>query len=245
MPATPIKKSDSGNSMDLVLLGKAPLFQDLPQAGLEEAAKLARAEQAGEGEFFFIQGDPAERIYVLAEGQVKLGQINADGQQVLMRVIGPGTLFGAVALAQVEEYPVTAEAAEAALALSWAKRDLMKLTAAYPQLALNAMKLMAGHVQEFQQRFRELATERVERRLARTLLRLASQNGRKVEEGVLIDLPLTRQDLAEMTGTTLFTVSRTLSAWEAQGLVVSGRERVVIRYPHGLVSIAEDLPTRK
>ena len=59
---------------------------------------------------------------------------------------------------------------------------------------------------------------------------------------MLIDFPLSRQDLAEMCGTTLYTVSRTLSEWQAQGLVVTGRERVVVRFPHGLVRIAEDLP---
>jgi CRP/FNR family transcriptional regulator, nitrogen oxide reductase regulator len=78
--------------------------------------------------------------------------------------------------------------------------------------------------------------------IARTLLRLARQTGRKVKEGVLLDLPISRQDLAEMTGTTLYTVSRTLSQWETQGLIRSGREKIVILFPHGLVSIAEDLP---
>jgi CRP/FNR family transcriptional regulator, nitrogen oxide reductase regulator len=106
------------------------------------------------------------------------------------------------------------------------------------------MQVLAGHVREFQNRYRELATERVERRLARTVLRLASQVGRKTDEGVLLDLPLTRQDLAEMSGTTLFTVSRILSQWEDQELVRAGRERLVIRFPHGLVSIAEDLKSR-
>ena len=85
-------------------------------------------------------------------------------------------------------------------------------------------------------------TERVERRIAHALLRLAQDAGRRVEGGVEIDFPLSRQDLAQMTGTTLFTVSRTLIAWEAQGLIATGRRRVVIRQPHRLVRIGEDLP---
>jgi CRP-like cAMP-binding protein len=86
-------------------------------------------------------------------------------------------------------------------------------------------------------------TERVERRIARALLRLAHDAGRRVEGGVEIDFPLSRQDLAQMTGTTLFTVSRTLSAWETDGLIATGRRRVTILKPHGLVRIAEDLPS--
>jgi len=101
------------------------------------------------------------------------------------------------------------------------------------------MRLMTGYIQEMQERYRELATEKVERRIARVLLRLASQMGIKNEGG--IELSFTRQDLAEMSGTTLYTVSRTLSDWERQGLVEAGRERVLIRNPHGVVSIAEEL----
>jgi CRP-like cAMP-binding protein len=111
-----------------------------------------------------------------------------------------------------------------------------------PRLALNGMKVIAGRFAELQDRYRELATERVERRVARALLRLVRQVGRQIEGGVLIDMPLSRQDLAEMTGTTLYTVSRILSKWEERGLVDGGRERVVLRKSHELVIIAEDLP---
>jgi CRP-like cAMP-binding protein len=108
-----------------------------------------------------------------------------------------------------------------------------------PYLSFDLMKLMTGYIQEMQERYRELATEKVERRIARALLRLAAQMGTKNESG--IELSFTRQDLAEMSGTTLYTVSRTLSDWERQGLVEAGRERVLIRNPHGVVSIAEEL----
>jgi CRP/FNR family transcriptional regulator, nitrogen oxide reductase regulator len=103
------------------------------------------------------------------------------------------------------------------------------------------MQLMTGYIQEMQERYHELATERVQQRIARVLLRLAAQSGRKMQDGVLIDLPFSRQDLAEMAGTTIYTVSRVVSAWEKQGLVSTGRERVTITNPHGLVRLAEDL----
>jgi CRP-like cAMP-binding protein len=230
--------------VDVDKLLKVPLFHGLEKSDLQQIMQAGNLRKVEEGGFFFFQGDPAEHLYVLTGGRVKLTQANPDGQQVLMRAIGPYTLFGAIALSQNEVYPVSAEAAEACVALSWTKKGLMAFIGSNPLMAMNAIHMMAGHVQEFQERFRQLATERVERRLAHTLLRLASQTGRKTEEGVLIDLPLTRQDLAEMTGTTLFTVSRTLKQWEDQGLVICGRERVIIHYPHGLVSIAEDLPLR-
>lgn len=218
-----------------------PLFSGISTAALEKISAAAKKRRLEEGGFFFHQGDPADLIYVLAEGRVKLTQLNPDGQQVLLRIIAPYTLFGAIALTRGEAYPVSAQACEPSVSLYWTKEVLMALVMEIPQLGMNAINMMAEHVHEFQERLRQLATERVERRLARSLLRLASQFGKKIPEGVLIDMPLTRQDLAEMNGTTLYTVSRTLSQWQAQGIVELGRERVVIRYPHGLVRIAEDL----
>jgi CRP-like cAMP-binding protein len=109
-----------------------------------------------------------------------------------------------------------------------------------PYLSFDLMRLMTGYIQEMQERYRELATEKVERRIARALLRLTAQMGVKTRDGD-IELAFTRQDLAEMSGTTLYTVSRVLSEWEKRGVVESGRERVVIRNPHGLVQIAEEL----
>jgi len=230
---------DSTNEIGRLL--EVPLFAGLAADELGDIKKFAQIRKMGAGEYYFLQGDPANSVFVVREGRVKLTQITMDGQQILLRVIGPWTLFAIVGLTSGRNYPVSAQASETGSAFIWSGDVLMGYMNNHPRLAMNAVHLMAGYVQEFQDRLREIATERVERRLARTLSRLASQTGIKTDEGVLINLQLTRQDLAEMIGTTLYTVSRILSQWETAGLVVSGRERVVIRDPHGLVRIAEDL----
>jgi CRP-like cAMP-binding protein len=102
--------------------------------------------------------------------------------------------------------------------------------------------MVGGRLQEAQTRMAEMSTEQVERRIAHALLRLANQAGRKVEGGVKIDFPISRQDIAEMTGTTLHTVSRTLSLWEQQGMVESARQSVVLTDPHRLFALAEQVP---
>jgi CRP-like cAMP-binding protein len=226
-------------------LTQVPLFFNIPAEALRAVVAAAHSQVFAEGSFLFYQDDPAERVYVVTEGRIKLAQLSPDGQQVIMRVATPWMLFAVISLVVGAVYPVSAEAAGSCQVLYWSQAEMLVLAERYPVLALNAMRLLAVQVREFQDRYRELATERVERRLARAILRLASQTGRKTEEGVLLDLPLTRQDLAEMTGTTLFTVSRTLSQWESQGLVYARRERIIIRFPHGLVRIAEDLPVAK
>jgi CRP-like cAMP-binding protein len=104
---------------------------------------------------------------------------------------------------------------------------------------MDMMQLMTAYIQEMQSRYRELATERVEQRICRTVLRLASQSGQKVEDS--IELALSREDLAEMSGTTLHTVSRVLADWDRRGIVKAGRERVKILRPHELVRLADGL----
>ncbi len=216
------------------------LFQNLSPGDLQIILQSARQKRLNTDEFFFMQDDPAEAFYILTSGKVRLTQYTVDGQQLLLRIIVPVTPFGAVALAENEYYPVSAQAIEPCTALLWPKSVLNQLLNRFPQLAINALKILAEHVQEFQQRFTEIATQRVERRLARMILRLAHQTGVKTSRGIEVNLPLSRQDLAEMVGTTLYTVSRTLSQWESQGLIHAGREQIIILFPHGLVKIAEE-----
>lgn len=227
---------------DLARLKQLPLLRGLSEADLQMVLAEGRLRSLGEDEFIFYQGDPAGHVYVLLDGQIKLAQLTPDGQQVILNMIGAGEVFGLIAFTEGGVYPVSAQAESAVRVLSWGREALARIAIRCPQVSLNAVGLMAEKVGDFQGQIRALATERVERRLARALLRLTRQVGKKTAGGVLIDLNITRQDLAEMSGTTLFTVSRLLSQWERQGLIDAGRERVLIRHPHGLVLIAEDLP---
>lgn len=183
----------------------------------------------------------ADEFIIVLEGRLKLTQVGDDGDEVIVRYVGPGEMCAVVALFPEQAYPVTAEAADDVRVIGWRRPTVDALMLEHPRLALNAMRLLAERMRELSERLREIATEKVARRVARALLRLAREAGRRSERGVEIDMPLTREDIAKLAGTTLFTVSRLLSEWESEGIVESGRERVVIRFPHGLVAIAEDL----
>jgi CRP-like cAMP-binding protein len=222
-------------------LSGVPLFKGLAPGELREVASAAHEVTRSAGDHFFEQGAPADVFYVLTAGRVKLTQITPEGHQVVLRLVGPGQPFGGVAAFGQPVYPIGAEAIEASTALGWDGHAMARLLSAHAPLAINALHFVASRLRDVQDRYRELVTERVERRVARALLRLARDAGKKVEAGVLIDVPLSREDLAEMTGTTIYTVSRLISNWEDKGLVEAGRQRIVIRKPHGLVVIAEDL----
>ena len=227
-------------SIEPTKLRQVIVFQNATDDDLKLIAQHSIERSLEEGEFFFFQGDPATYAYILVSGRAKLMQTSPAGQQVNLRTISEWEMFGALgAVRDNATYPATAQAMEQSTVLAIKSDYLRELMAIRPYLSFDLMKLMTNYIQEMQQRYRELATEKVERRIARSLLRLAAQLGTKVDKG--IELTFTRQDLAEMSGTTLYTVSRVLSDWERQGLVEAGRERVLIRNPHGVVSIAEEL----
>jgi CRP/FNR family transcriptional regulator, nitrogen oxide reductase regulator len=224
------------------LIRESNLFQDVSAESFDQVMESGILRSVEGGGFFFMQGDPAVHAYVLVSGRVKMVQIAPNGQQITLRIMTPGQTFGGIAILKPESgYPAASHAEEDSTAMAWDTAHLRELAKKEPSIAMNAMQLMHGYITELQERQQALVTGRVEQRIARILLKLAADSGKKVEDGVLIDLPLTRQDVAEMSGTTLFTVSRTMSEWERNGLLKIGREQVIIREPHGLVKIADDL----
>lgn len=230
---------------DTRLLEKVPLFRGLDRDALAAVAVHARTVRAAAGRAFFREGEPARVFFVLARGRLKFTHTSAEGHEIILRVTGPGEPFGGIAaFAEGGAYPGTARAVEPSEAYAWDGARITALMRRFPEIGINAARLVAERLHALQRQHHELMTERVERRIARALLRLAHHAGRRVDAGVEIDFPLSRQDLAEMTGTTLFTVSRTLSAWQDSGVIATARRRIVVRQPHALVQIAEELKAR-
>lgn len=237
MPACRVGFSDI-----LAAIRKVAVFGSATEEDIRAIANLGIQRAVEEGGYFFYQGDAADFLYILLTGRAKLSQISVDGQVVNLRTLNPNQLFGAVGAVDASAtYPAFAQALEDSSALAVPSIRFRELMEARPHLSFGLMKLMTGYIQEMQERYREMATEKVEQRIARVLLRLAGQLGRRVEQGVLIELSFSRQDLAEMAGTTLYTVSRCLSAWEKKGWIDAGRERVTITNPHAVVRLAEGI----
>ncbi len=226
----------------LALLGKTNIFRDLNPAQLKEILSSAHRFQAKRHSFLFHQGEPANSFYVLLEGNARLTQITPEGRQVIMHYFGPGDVMAVIVVLAKAEYPASAEATTDCVLLSWDREAAIRHMERYPHVAIKGMEMVAGRFWELQNRYLELATQRVERRVAHALLRLTRQrNGRDFQQPSPT-LSLSRQDLAEMTGTTLFTVSRICSHWEQQGILDSGREQITLLQPEELTAIAEDLP---
>lgn len=228
---------------DLNILMRTEIFRTLPEDVLDDVIIDSFRKRLSKDEILFHRGDPVSTVYVVVVGRLRATQKTPHGAQVIIRFLGPGDLAGYMALLGAPEYPGTVTAIDDVHLIGWSKSAIQQLMERHPRIAMNAVALLGARYHEMQVRLRELSTENVERRIAHTILRLVSQAGRRSAQGVEIAFPLSRQDLAEMTGTTLHTVSRTLSAWEEQGIVYSGRRRVVLCKLHELTAIAEAAST--
>lgn len=227
--------------VDRSLVEKLPIFAGLSGAELDLILSEARSARFARNTPVFEQGAGVHSFFLLLHGHVRATKTTPAGEQIVVRYVTPGEIFGVAPAIGLKAYPATATAVDDSVVLAWPSAAWPRLVAQHPTLATNALQTVGSRLQETHTRVMEMSTQQVERRIAHTLLRLAKQAGRKVEHGVEIDFPISRQDIAEMTGTTLHTVSRTLSAWESQGMVESGRQRIVLRDPHRLFGLAEDV----
>lgn len=215
------------------------LFQGFAPGEGEAVLAAAAARVLRRGEVLFREGEPAAALFLVEAGRIKLTQLAAGGQEVIMRYLAPGDAFAAVALFERSTYPVTARATERTRLRAWPREVLRELVREHPLFEVNLLRIVSSHTREALSRVRELATEPVPQRLARTLLRLARQVGREQAGGAVLVERITQQELAEIAGTSVPTVSRTLTDWEQAGLVEVGRGRFVLRDAARLDALAE------
>jgi len=225
--------------LDRSLIKGMHLFREMEDDALQRLLDAAQPRRLESGDLVFTQGEEARHFFVLLDGRLKVTQATPTGEQIVVRHVVPGEVFGIARAIRRSDYPGTAVAVTESLALAWPSAQWDGFVADNPSLAVNALQTVGQRLQDAHSRIRELSTEEVERRVAHAILRLMQQAGRKTGDGIAIDLPLTRQDLAEMSGTTLHTVSRLLSAWHEKGLVAGGRRQVTVTDPHRLFMLAE------
>lgn len=225
--------------LDTSLIAGLPPFEGLQREELAQVLSSARSLRFAREAAIFEQEAEAHSFFVLLDGYVRVVRTTPEGEQVIVRYISEGEVFGIAAALGRTTYPATAIAAVDCVVLAWPSALWPELSARFPLIGVNTYKTVGNRLQDAHTRVVEMSTEQVEQRVAHALLRLVRQTGRQTDEGIEIDFPITRQDIAEMTGATLHTVSRLLSAWEEQEIVRSGRKRVIVQDPHRLVLKAE------
>jgi CRP-like cAMP-binding protein len=204
------------------------IFAGLTELARGEILAAGRPRQLQARELLAEQDEPATTFYVVQVGHLKLSKLSPDGREIIARFVGPGDPFAGIVVLGHPTYPLTARAVEPTRVLAWTKPVLLELAGRYPQLRTNILEEITRHMTEALDRVQELSTERVSQRVARTLLRLAEHGGRPAGAGIEIAHPITRQELADLTGATLFTVSRLLARWEERRIIESGKGQIAI-----------------
>jgi len=216
------------------VLKKAFIFSSLTDDELGELSHLATERSFMPDEFIFWEGDKPEYFYIVAEGNVKVLKHSSTGKDFIIAFFRPGEMFGEVAVFENKPYPASAQAATETKVVGIKREDLLSFLTERPQVALRIINVLGGRLRDAQNRLRDLAGERVEQRLAGVLLMLSAKIG--------LTLPFTRQEIADMTGTTIETTIRVMSQLKDRGIIRSTRGKVIILNKEKLRLLSEGPP---
>jgi CRP-like cAMP-binding protein len=225
-------------SIDPDLLRGTPLFASLAASERQTIAAAASLRQLAAGDCAFTQGELVSELFLLLTGGLKLARSGWGREPVILRILHPGEIFDLGHGPHRFRHDATASALRDSTLAVWPFATWQTLLHEVPHLPLGLAQALGLELSETQERFLETASLDVPRRLAHAVLRLIDRAGRHEEDGMRIDVPLSRQDLAAMTGTTLHNVSRILTRWERHGLIIGGRRTLLVRDIPALMRLA-------
>ena len=222
----------------ITLMCDSALFAGLSPVDCGEIFRSGRMRTYLHDEVLFLQGQPVDTLLLIQSGTVKLTQLNFDGNEVILWINGSGAALALHDYAGNCNHTCSARAMNKCQTILWERDRFQSLVARYPQIDANILRVLGDQLRELEERFLQIATEKAANRLALQLVRLIQLLGRQSKDGV--ELGLKREELAQMTGMTLFTISRILSKWSESGFVIPRRESVVIREPKDLLAESHD-----
>ena len=221
------------------ILRASPVFASLPPKDLDALAASVREDRYRARDYIFMEGDRADWLCVVKTGRVKIVKHSRGGKDVVLELLGPGEVFGGVAVIERRPYPAAAQAMEPSAVLKLPADAVIGVSDRHPGV-IREMALMIGRrLRDAHDSVRSLSVDPVEARLAAQLLRLAEREGAKSKEGLALPFHLTRQSLADMTGTTVETTIRVVSRWIRDEIVLDESGRLLVRDVDALRTLAE------
>lgn len=176
-----------------------------------------------------MEGDPSDWFYLVAVGMVKVLKHTLAGKDIILEIMSPGDIFGGVAVLDKKPYPATAQAMESSTVIRISRLNLLKIMDEYPILKLEIAKYFSDKLRDAHETLKNIATERVEKRIASLLLKLSEKIGIEENGYLKIDFPLTRQEISEMVGTTVETCIRTMSKFQKKDMVKTSSGKILIK----------------
>lgn len=213
---------------DAAFLKAASFFSGLSDKDLEKIAAISIEKKLKKNSMIFTEGDPGDSFYYVKSGKVKVFRTYEDGREHILHILGEGGIFGEATLFSGLPYPASALVYEDAVIGIVRNMALEELVARSPELSLKLVRLLASKLLQAQSKIRDLTFNDVFSRTASQIVKLSAEHGRNIEPGIKIDIPLSRQELAEMAGTTRETVSRAISRFKKEKSLVEQDEKLVI-----------------
>jgi CRP/FNR family transcriptional regulator len=210
-------------------LKKIELFKNLSDEELKELDPYLVEMGYKKKDDIFSEGDQPEWFYIVSKGKIKITKISHDGKEIILEIISPTDIFGGVAVIRGFPYPANAVAMEDSEVFKISRRNLMRLVDRFPNLMYCIALQLGDRMKSSYDSLKNIALERVEARIAALLLKLANKVGMETREGTLIDMRLTKQDVADMVGTTVETSIRTFSKFKKEGLVTDSDGKFIIK----------------
>jgi CRP/FNR family transcriptional regulator, nitrogen oxide reductase regulator len=224
------------------LLKANPVFAGLAASELATLAAASRRERLPAREYAFTEGDPALWFCLVLEGRVKIVRQSRAGKDVVLELLGPGEPFGGVAVMEQRPYPASAQATEPSVILKIPRDALLPLAERHPSIIREMAFMVSRRLRAAHDAVKSLAVDPVESRLAATLVRLAAREATRGRRGLTLAPHLTRQTLADMSGTTVETVIRIMSRWQREGLVRDDQGRIALADIEAVRRLAEGRP---
>lgn len=235
----PIEPQMCTIDLRLQILHGLPFFAGLSHDDIAAINPLFREMGFEPGAPIYYAGDEANRLYVVAAGKVKLIRYTPGGQERVLDLLLPGDFFGTLPVMGEATYPDTAQAHTVCCALSISAQDFQTILERYPAVSLSLLEIVSDRLRAAREMIHQSSAAPVESRIASLLLRLVERAGEEGAEGWLIQMPLGRQDIADMLGITVETASRALSRFRKDGLIRSGRRWIAIADRDRLADLAQ------
>jgi CRP/FNR family transcriptional regulator, nitrogen oxide reductase regulator len=210
------------------LLRTTPIFSRLSASDRHTIAGVSRVQQFEKGTSIFQQGEPSDAFYAIVTGRVKIFKMTPAGKDLILEIFGPGDPLGAVAVYMERPFPASATALEDTTCVIIPRTEFFRLLESQPSLVRGLLLGMTTRLVELTNRLAELTGGLIEPRFARLFLKLATEMGRPERGGVFVPLALSRQELADMTGTTIETCIRIMSRWNKDGIVRTDKDGFVL-----------------
>lgn len=218
-------------------LKRIPIFSALNDEELKEIQSYLSKENFKKKQEIFSEGDPSDWFYILINGKVKITKMSVDGREIIIELISPPDFFGGFAVLKGFPYPANAVAMEDSNVIKISRHNLLKVIDRFPNVMYDMAANLGDRIREFHDTLKNIALERVESRIAALLLKLADKTGEKKDKTILINMRLTKQDIAEMVGTTVETTIRVMSKFKKSGFIDDKDGKVLIKDINALESI--------